>query len=240
MPHEEEIPSEELQRLVDLAGDGEQSLIIGTDANAHHTLWGSTDINDRGESLFNYIIQSRLSVANRGEEPTYVGPTSRNVLDITLFTEDNVQVIEWKVLNEPSFSDYKYISFQIDSQYLKSRKVVRNPKQTNWDLYRKILKQRLKKITTIDSYVDLEARLDQLTRALTIAYHIACPPMRKKRRSQPPWWNKELGSKRRYVREIFKLAQLAESEVIWEEYRDILKQYKKDIRNAKRRIFAQV
>ena len=26
--------------------------ILGTDANAHHTIWGSSDINPRGEDLF--------------------------------------------------------------------------------------------------------------------------------------------------------------------------------------------
>ncbi|XP_037930608.1 uncharacterized protein LOC119665458 [Teleopsis dalmanni] len=51
MLHEEEIPSEELQRQVDLASEGEQRLIIGTDANAHHALWVSTDINDRAPFL---------------------------------------------------------------------------------------------------------------------------------------------------------------------------------------------
>ena len=25
--------------------------IVGTDANAHHTIWGSSDINPRGEDL---------------------------------------------------------------------------------------------------------------------------------------------------------------------------------------------
>ena len=28
--------------------------IVGTDANAHHTIWGSSDINPRGEDLFAY------------------------------------------------------------------------------------------------------------------------------------------------------------------------------------------
>ena len=30
--------------------------IIGCDANSHHTSWGSTNTNNRGESLFNYIM----------------------------------------------------------------------------------------------------------------------------------------------------------------------------------------
>lgn len=60
--------------------------LVGPDANADHTIWGSFDINQRGESLFNFILKSSLVVANIDEEPTYIGPTSRNVLEITLHT----------------------------------------------------------------------------------------------------------------------------------------------------------
>jgi splicing factor 45 len=44
----------ELERLVmDCRAQGTH-LTIGCDANSHHTSWGSTNINNRGESLFNY------------------------------------------------------------------------------------------------------------------------------------------------------------------------------------------
>jgi hypothetical protein len=43
------------------AGEGSREegshLIIGYDANSHHSAWGSTNTNNRGESLFNYIMQ---------------------------------------------------------------------------------------------------------------------------------------------------------------------------------------
>jgi hypothetical protein len=31
-------------------------LMIGCDANSQHTSWGSTNTNNRGEYLFNYIM----------------------------------------------------------------------------------------------------------------------------------------------------------------------------------------
>ncbi|XP_054734540.1 uncharacterized protein LOC129242002 [Anastrepha obliqua] len=102
MPHDEEAPQAELRKLVETAARKKHALVVGTDANAHHTVWGSADINDRGESLFTYILQSSLEIANRGEEPTYVGPTSKNVLDLTLYTSRHVMVQEWEVLSRPS------------------------------------------------------------------------------------------------------------------------------------------
>ncbi|XP_054745732.1 uncharacterized protein LOC129250113 [Anastrepha obliqua] len=112
MPHDGEAPQTELRKLVETAASKKHALVVGTDANAHHPVWGSADINDRGESLFTYILQSSLEIANRGEELTYVGPTSKNVLDLTLYTSRHVMVQEWEVLSTPSFSDHRYISFR--------------------------------------------------------------------------------------------------------------------------------
>jgi hypothetical protein len=50
------IPRRELDRLVmDCRAEGTH-LIVGCDANSHHTSWGSTNINNRGESLFKTIL----------------------------------------------------------------------------------------------------------------------------------------------------------------------------------------
>ena len=42
MPHDAEAPLQEHQRLVRLGGERKQAFFVGTDANAHHTLWGSS------------------------------------------------------------------------------------------------------------------------------------------------------------------------------------------------------
>ncbi|XP_054744280.1 uncharacterized protein LOC129248675 [Anastrepha obliqua] len=47
MPHDEEAPQAELRKLVETAARKKHALVVGTDANAHHTVWGSADINDR-------------------------------------------------------------------------------------------------------------------------------------------------------------------------------------------------
>ncbi|XP_036327145.1 uncharacterized protein LOC118739741 [Rhagoletis pomonella] len=47
MPHDEEAPPNELRRLVGEAEKAKRPLIIGADANAHNTVWGSGDTNER-------------------------------------------------------------------------------------------------------------------------------------------------------------------------------------------------
>ena len=46
-------PPGEVERLVTVCRVDGNHLIVGYDANLHHITWGSTNINNRGESLFN-------------------------------------------------------------------------------------------------------------------------------------------------------------------------------------------
>jgi hypothetical protein len=50
--------------------DRRLKLLLFWDANFHHEVWGSTDINSRGESLFDFIMGTEMHILNRGTEPT--------------------------------------------------------------------------------------------------------------------------------------------------------------------------
>ena len=79
-------PPGELERLVTGCRADGTHLIVGCDANSQHTSWGSTNINNRGESLFNYIMANGLDIMNRGNKPTFVTSTRQEVIDITIAT----------------------------------------------------------------------------------------------------------------------------------------------------------
>ncbi|XP_051858095.1 uncharacterized protein LOC127565072 [Drosophila albomicans] len=189
MAHDVPAPPEELRRLVDMVSSSNKQLIIGTDANAHHSVWGSPDINERGESDLDFILNYKLRLANRGEESTYVGPTSRNVLDFTIATEcTNVE--EWRVLDRPSFSDHKYTQFTIPLNRVPVAQPIRIPRNTNW--------------VKFSSLVSKSAVHHQLGTAPR--NNCQCPQLAKK----------------------------ADNEYVWDEYRSLLKSYKKMIRSSKR------
>jgi hypothetical protein len=76
----------ELERLVTWCWEEGTHLIIGCDANSHHIYWGSTNINSRGESLFNYIMANGLDIMNKGNRPTSVTCNRQEVIDITIAT----------------------------------------------------------------------------------------------------------------------------------------------------------
>jgi len=79
-------PPGELDRLVTGCRANGTHLIVGCDVNLHHTSWGSTNINDRGESLFNSIMANGLDIMNRGNKPTFITSNRQEVIDFTIAT----------------------------------------------------------------------------------------------------------------------------------------------------------
>jgi len=104
----------------------------GVDANAHHTLWGSNDINERGESLLEFILFTRLNVCNRGSHPTFRNKNRAEVIDVTLATNSGSLIIDnWHVSTECSFSEHYKIVFEIRWDR-EDKPPFRNPRRTDW------------------------------------------------------------------------------------------------------------
>ncbi|XP_038107967.1 uncharacterized protein LOC119766704 [Culex quinquefasciatus] len=78
------IPPPEVDALVRYCRAVNKPFLIGCDANAHHTIWGSTDVNERGEYLLEYLSSHDVNVCNKGNEPTFVTVARQEVLDLTL------------------------------------------------------------------------------------------------------------------------------------------------------------
>ena len=78
--------------------------------NAHHTIWGSSNINSRGENLLAYCVSADLNFCNVGNKPTFRTKTREEVLDITLVNRSAWnRVVGWHVSNELPFLDHMYI-----------------------------------------------------------------------------------------------------------------------------------
>lgn len=78
-----EPPPAEVKSLISFCISQDLPYIIGCDANAHHSSWGSTNINKRGESLFAYLLNMDAVVINEGNKPTFSFNGRDEVLDIT-------------------------------------------------------------------------------------------------------------------------------------------------------------
>ena len=58
--------------------------VIGCDSIAHYTAWGSTNCNDRGEAVVEFLNSSNLEILNQGNESTFCSGYRQEVIDITL------------------------------------------------------------------------------------------------------------------------------------------------------------
>jgi len=72
MPHNEQALPAGVERLIQIAEVSKTSLQLGCDANCRHTVWGSSEITDRGKSLFDFILTKNINICNKGSTPTFI------------------------------------------------------------------------------------------------------------------------------------------------------------------------
>jgi hypothetical protein len=181
-------PPRELERLVTVCRTQGTHLIIGCDANSHHTSWGSTNINNTGKSLFNHIMANGLDIMNKGNTPTFVTCNRQEVIDITIATIYAGNFIKnWHVSEEVSCSDHRYIRFTVMG-INRSIEVYHNPCRTDWESFRSDLSGCLcKMMDKINDFVDLETAAEQFQEAIIFAYTENCPPTIRNNNRNIPW-----------------------------------------------------
>ena len=126
---------------------------------------GSTDINDRGESLFDYILSTNLLISNVDNEPTFITKNRQEVLDITLVSDSiNNNILNWKVSKDHSFSDHRYIQFNF-MNVPTIQPIFQNLKRTNWPKYERIINSAVRpELFNIPSNIeDLDDKVNNLT-----------------------------------------------------------------------------
>ncbi|KAM8719035.1 hypothetical protein ACLKA7_011698 [Drosophila subpalustris] len=208
-------------------------LIVGFDANAHHTQWGSSNINARGELLLDYLLSTNLEIINRGNDPTFIIKDRKEVIDMTLVSHPLSNFTEWKVSDEHSFSDHRYNEFVLNLKPPKPLQFT-NLRKTNWSKYQTLLRKAIPENAPEGPHA--EARLHDLIKTFTTAS--ACkasfPVSRPKGSKKPPWWTHNLNNLRKISRTLFNQAKTSNLVEAWIKYKLQLAEYKKEIRRAKR------
>ncbi|KAI5739583.1 hypothetical protein M8J77_020980 [Diaphorina citri] len=210
LPFEETNPiSTELQSLIDHVERERVQHVLGMDANAHHYAWGSSNINNRGECLLNFICNYNLVILNVGKKPTFVTRNRSEVLDITVASQGMMRIIHnWNVPDEMiSSSDHRYIFFSIKNDPGPPTSY-RNPRKTDWGLYRRLLKSELEGMNVgIKDSRDLDETALRLQGAILKTLDNSCPVVRRSTTKQPVWWNKKLDGLRKKTRRLWNKAK---------------------------------
>lgn len=214
-------------------------LVIGCDANAHHVAWGSSDTNERGEALLEYLASTDLAWCNKGHKPTFITRNRREVLDITLASPGVFsEVKDWKVSDNPSLSDHAMITFHFtitrptDIWY-------RNVRKTNWKDYKESSLpaevNRLFPLREPGSNRELDSQAEELTKSIICAYEKSCPLIRAgNKHKQNPWWTEDLASLRRETRRVERKAKRTNLVTDWDLFKETRKALKSEIRKNKR------
>ena len=222
-------------------------LLIGCDSNAHHTIWGNSDINERGEVVLDFLTTGDFEVMNKGCDPTFVRANCSTIIDLTIASRFlSTRIENWEVSKDWSGSDHKYIVFSVG----KAEDFVltyRIPQRTNWADYRERLKVRVNKLNlNISSLSQLDKLAEDMNYAIMEAYELSCPVLKKRTNKENIWWNEFLSKSRKKVRKLENKAynnllrqpgREKEREVALKEYKDAKTKYNNDIRQAKRETF---
>lgn len=224
------------QEMVDIVTFGESrgiSIVIGCDANSHHTMWGSTDVNTRGEALLEYLATTDLEISNRGREPTFVNRNRKEVIDITLASKSIAcDIREWRVTGDVLLSDHRMIRFGIKARGTAGTPK-RNPRATDWEIFTKNLQAKFRDSPSQITRENIDKKVEELSKGVIEAYEKACP-LRKPPETKIKWWSKELHHLRRTARRTFRQAAASGEGSQWDRFRDARREFKKEVRRSKR------
>jgi hypothetical protein len=173
---------------------------------------------------------SNLEILNRGRRATFFNRLREEVIDITFCSQKLVNVISgWEVIQEDTKSDHLEINFNLRIDH-KPVEIFRNPKKTDWEIYRECLSRRSEKVQqTFNGFAELNKAVDELTHSLVSSYMDACPISKKKSKTKPPWLSPEIENLKKECSKAWNRRK-----VDWENFREKRREYKKAYRKASR------
>ena len=238
MPDKEKVPYTDLLiKVIEFSEEKKVPILMGSDANAHHTVWGSTDINPRGTALLQFIADSELNILNKGKFPTFVTKNRKEVLDITLASNGLVDKINsWRVSLIHDFSDHRIIRFNLSGSTPKISRF-RNPRRTNWEQYRDFLSQHVTdKLGTIlpKSSIELDDAVTKITSLLTEAYECSCPEVKTVDKGRKKLWSANIEKLRSASRKAWNKAMRSTFQADWDDYRLSQKAFRKAVKQRAR------
>ena len=245
-------PSEQIRSLVTHCKSNHHQLIIGCDANAHSTVWGSRDINKRGESILDFLLLYNLEIANKGNTPTFMSSRYNSVIDLTITTPSlHNKIKDWRVSDEETLSDHKMLEFCLAESHTFTNSFF-NPKKMDLKTYHDaVLSQTTSSEFSFpfDPFYQqetlphcIEETTSKITDILTNAFQSSCPKTTTKRSTSKPWWNPDLEKLRKLTKNSLQKAKrysngpLCHTPIAdqrWEEYRSYRRDYKRLVNQAK-------
>ena len=238
LPGDEAIPERKLTNISEFCLRTKSEMLLCADANSHHTVFGSSDINSRGEELVQLMTQLNWHFLNQGEKPTFVTATRSEVLDVTICSPALTHLVQdWFVSDMAVVSDHRLIRCELAcAKVLSERR--RNVKKTNWEMFQAELSELLPVLTPLQTEEEVETFARAVERAIMVSFCRSCPKRRVGRRRPPPWWNERtaptLSRLKKDVKAAFRVFKVSRAPEDWQTLRVLSRTYMREIRRAKR------
>ena len=88
-------------------------LILGMDSNAHSPIWFNNHLDARGKALLDFFDSNTLHILNSNTGPTWESRSQSSTIDLSIVNNCLIRkVFNWKIRDECSLSDHKFIMFQ--------------------------------------------------------------------------------------------------------------------------------
>ena len=224
-----------LEKICDYAKTNKHAQILCLDTNAHSTLWKSTQNNFRGNLLEDWILQNNLYVVNTGDIPTFVGHQGKTIIHITVVDNKSINMIkQWKVNQDDQLSDHRRLEFLIDFES-KKKIVTRSYMKTNWNKFRKILRDSPRMVTPIIwTRKILEKEFEKFNSKIKNAMDIVCPLREiSVNTKKSPWWSDDLANHKRKFRRLERAHRRKQSLQSLTDFKEARTTYKNAIKQAK-------
>lgn len=182
--------------------DGHQGdVIIGADVNAHSTMWFNRRNDAKGLAVAHFIHSNGLTCLNVDSRiPTFRGPRGQSFIDVTLSSGTIANRInDWRVSSGVTNSDHAVITFLLEaaSRPIFHSKCPRfNLRRADWASFGNHLGQNIINM----SISDVNTGALALNNAIKEAALASIPLGSSKDTLRPPWWSKELETKRRLLK----------------------------------------
>ena len=176
--------------------------ILAGDLNNKSPIWGSSQLNDRGLVVHDFLEMNNLQCINIvPHERTFQRAHSSHI-DATFLSLDIVDLLEiWNILPQEWFhSGHKAIHFEIDI----SRNSIPTDNTTSYYDFKNTDQDKLKKSfgTLIENFrfdhslktkEQIDLQLETITTAITSAIHLSTPKI-SKHLVNNSWWTPQLSS----------------------------------------------
>ena len=187
-------------------------LCFGIDTNAYSYDWGSTEEDQRGVDLSEFLAADNITLLNDGHLATYCHQTTQasSFIDITAVSAPLLRSAQsWSVSRDTSLSDHRYIVFEFALVSVPVSARTHSKRfclaRADWDLFRRLLEEFKPVFSTLidqaTTSADVEALSASYMECVSAAARQAIPFSRPFSGSKD-WWTPSLKALNREARRL--------------------------------------